>query len=143
MKNLIHHLRWKLLQFLEWLFYKIEWYFSEERNDPYRCEECGSIDVEIKIWSKINAGGQYAGDCEEYDHCYCHNCDKQVRIKSTSYLMASIEEWWESLDFSQTMCRTFKLPGYCKPLFLEQACQIYWSELSDEEKIKLYFKQDS
>lgn len=142
MRKMIHKLKWKVYQFYQRLFYWLEWRYSDERHDPYRCCDCGSTDVEIKIWSKVNEGGRPNGDCEEYECSFCNNCDGNVRIRPTSYLLAGVEQWWEGTDF-----RTMEyLTGYRQGDFdpedgcqdFVDACNSWWNALSTEEKIRLW-----
>lgn len=142
MKKLIHKLKWKFRQLYQHLFYWLEWYYSDERHDPYRCCDCGSTDVEIKIWSKINEGGRPDGDCEEYEHSYCNACEENVRVRPTSYMLAEAEQWWGNSDFP-TMER---LTGYRQDDFdpedgyqdFVDACNNWWKAMSDEEKIEVW-----
>ena len=124
------------------LFYWLEWYFSTERKDPFRCTECGSVDVEIKIWSKVNQGGEPSGDCEEYDGCYCNGCENNVRILSTSIMLKETEEWWHR----RTLEEKGLLSGFRKHQFdppndcqlFETACNNWWAALSVEEKVEYW-----
>lgn len=142
MKKLIHKLKWKFHQSYQHLFYWLEWRYSDERHDPYRCCDCGSTNVEIKIWSKVNEGGRPNGDCEEYECSFCNNCNENVRIRPTSYLLAEAEQWWGGTGF-----RTMEyLTGYRQGDFDPQdgyqdfvdACNSWWDALSTEEKIRLW-----
>lgn len=142
MRKLIHKLKWKFHQSYQHLFYWLEWCYSDERHDPYRCCDCGSTDVEIKIWSKVNEGGRPNGDCEEYECCFCNNCDGNVRIRPTSYLLAEAEQWWGGTDFRTmeylTGCRQgdFDSEDGCQDFV--DACNSWWNALSTEEKIRLW-----
>lgn len=144
MRKLIHKLKWKFYQFYQRLFYWLKWRFSTERHNPYRCCDCGSTDVELKVWSKVNEGGRYAGDCEEYEQNYCNNCEANVRIRPTTYMLAEAEQWWVKADF-RTMER---LTGYRQDDFgpedgyqdFVDACNNCWDALSIEEKICLWIK---
>lgn len=80
------------------LFYWLEWYFSDERINPYRCTTCGSTDVELKVWSKVNEGGRYSGDCEEFECSYCNHCQEHIRIRPTTDLLDDAEKWWDKLS---------------------------------------------
>lgn len=138
----INKLKWRFCQMYQRLFYWLEWRRSDERHDPYRCTMCGSTNVEIKVWSKINEGGRYGGDCEEFDHSYCNDCDDLVCIRSTSYMLSEAVQWWKACDFRQ-MERT---TGYRQDDFSPEegykqfvdACNNWWEALSTEEKICLW-----
>ena len=142
MRKMIHKLSWKFYQLYQRLFYWLEWRYSDERHDPYRCCDCGSTDVEIKIWSKVNKGGRPNGDCEEYDSSFCNKCDKNVRVRPTSYMLAEAEQWWGEIDFRMMEYLT----GYRQVDFdpedgfqdFVDACNSWWNELSTEEKICLW-----
>lgn len=145
MKKLIHKLKWKFRQLYQHLFYWLEWRYSDERHDPYRCCDCGSTDVEIKIWSKINEGDRPNGDCEEYERSYCNACEENVRIRPTSSLLNDAEEWWDLADHIIMYKVTgLTLDDYtCDEigvLAFESACQEYWGTLTDKEKIKTWLK---
>lgn len=87
----INKLGWHLRQMYQNLFYWLEWHYSDERNNPYRCTECGSTDVEIRVWSKVNEGGRYSGDCEDYNHSFCNTCNDYVHIRPTSYIAEELK----------------------------------------------------
>lgn len=87
----INKLGWRLRQMYQNLFYRLEWHYSDERNNPYRCTECGSTDVEIRVWSKVNEGGRYSGDCEDYNHSFCNTCNDYVHIRPTSYIAEELK----------------------------------------------------
>lgn len=133
---------WKFRQLYQRLFYWLEWRYSDERHDPYRCCDCGSTDVEIKIWSKLNEGGRPDGDCEEYERSYCNNCEENIRVRPTSYMLTDAQQWWGESDF-RTMER---LTGYRQGDFdpedgyqdFVDACNNWWNALSTEEKIYLW-----
>ena len=116
MKRIRFNLKWKFRQLYQRLFYWLEWRFSDERYDPYRCVECGSTDVEIKVWSKLNEGGRYGGDCEEFNRSYCNHCDELVRVRPTDF---STEDGY----------RAFVDAG-----------NSWWNKLSDEQKIQLWIQ---
>jgi len=86
--------------------------------------------VEIKVWCKVNEGGRYSGDCEEYDRSYCTACDNHVRIRPTSMLLAKAEEWWDRMA-AEKKRRAADYAGFPDK---------FWHGLSEEEKIKLWIK---
>lgn len=130
MKKMHFSPRWRFREFYQRLFYRLEWRYSTERHDPYRCCECGSTDVEIKVWCKVNEGGRYSGDCEEYDRSYCNACDNHVRIRPTSMLLAKAEEWWDRMA-AEKKRRAADYAGFPDK---------FWNGLSEEEKIELWLK---
>lgn len=140
----IKKLGWLFQKQYQRLFYWLEWRFSDERKNPYRCTECGSTDIELKVWSKVNEGGRYSGDCEEYQNSYCYHCNKNVRIRPTSNLIEDTENWWKSLDLLEMKHRA----GYLQSDFSPEneypdfvnACNKWWHKLSTGEKIQTWLR---
>lgn len=143
--NPLNKLKWKFRSLYQRIYYWLEWRISDERHDPYRCEVCGSTDVEIKAWIKPNEGGRYAGDCEEFDRSFCNNCDENVRVRPTSYMLQDVLRWWAKANF-QLMER---ITGYRRINFdpadgyraFVDTCNQWWGKLSTEEKIEIWFKK--
>lgn len=137
--------KWSFYRLCENLFYWLSWCYSTERHDPYCCTECGSTDVEIKVWSKVNEGGRYGGDCEEFDRSFCNDCNSHVRVQPTSSLLESAEQWWQENDFRQLE----KLTGLRQDDFSPEdgyqefvdACNDWWRKLSPQEKITTWLKE--
>lgn len=144
MKKIKWKFLWRFRQLYQRLFYWLEWRLSDERHDPYRCTLCGSTKVEIKVWSKVNEGGRYGGDCEEYDRSYCNDCEKNVRVRPTSFMLPNAQRWWCQSDFQQME----RITGYRQDDFSPEdgyqafvdACDKWWEILSTEEKICLWLK---
>jgi hypothetical protein len=44
---------------------------------PHECNECGSTDLEFKMW--VNQDMKITDDCEE--HPYCNVCEDETRVK--------------------------------------------------------------
>lgn len=138
----IKKLGWLFRRQYQRLFYWLEWRYSDERQNPYRCTECGSTDVELKVWSKVNEGGVYSGDCEEYQNSYCYHCDGNTHIRPTSDLFKDAENWWKTLDLPEMEHHA----GYLQSDFSAEkectdfvnACNEWWHKLSPEEKIQTW-----
>lgn len=137
--KLISNLKWKFLKIYQHIFYWLEWYFSDERKDPYRCTECGSTDVELKVWSKVNEGGRYGGDCDEFDHSFCNNCEENIHIRPTSYILVDVERWWDAAEIrTRAAVSGIAVAGFAPEDVregFEYACDKFWERLTDEEKI--------
>lgn len=54
--------------------------------DTLYCENCGSTDVEMRMWVNPNTD-QIGGDCDD-DDCWCCNCQEHVKL-------ATLPELWE------------------------------------------------
>lgn len=46
-------------------------------NTIYICNECGSPDIETKMWVNLNTNIPIS-DAEEDNDCYCNNCNMNV-----------------------------------------------------------------
>lgn len=141
----INKLTWYFCRQYQYLFYWLEWYFSDERKNPYCCTDCGSTDVEIKVWSKVNKGGRYSGDCEEFERSFCNHCQKYVRIRPTLNLLNDAQEWWKRIDYQ----KKGQLTGYCQAEFspkneyqnFAHTCDKWWHLLSTEDKIRIWLTE--
>lgn len=133
-------IRYKFRRICQHLFYWLEWWISDERKDPYRCTECGSTDVEIKVWAKVNEGGRYAGDCEEFERSFCNHCDDIVRVRPTSYLLSDIDQWFEiglGPDDPEVISG-LNYDDFATEEEFEAACKKLWNKRSPEEKIEIW-----
>lgn len=126
-----------LLCIVEWL---IEHGFVTD--DPWRCEECGSLAVQEQIWVDTNT---HAACSQAYnrDENYCCNCNENTYHVRESELLRNINEWWHSQDFRQME----RLTGYRQNDFGSEedgcqafvdACDNWWNALSNEEKIGVW-----
>tara|TARA_Y100000034_G_C6804845_1_gene361286 strand:+ start:137 stop:373 length:237 start_codon:yes stop_codon:yes gene_type:complete len=72
------------------------------RSREFHCMECGSMDVEMKVWVDINGlwNGKYAeveGENgtpvelpDDYSgDCFCNNCQDHQEIKMSAYMKES------------------------------------------------------
>ena len=41
------------------------------------CSECGSLDIEEKMWVKVNTG-EITDSGDERLNCYCNNCEEHT-----------------------------------------------------------------
>lgn len=50
----------------------------------YTCSECGSEDVEMRLWVRPNDGDKLAGnDCPESEDCWCNECQAHYSLDIT------------------------------------------------------------
>lgn len=115
--------------------------FVEEKvEDPWRCEECGITDVEIRIWVNSNSGKPAAGDLLDKSERYCNYCQEHTHQVQESELMITIEAWWNDSEFALMK----KITGFRQTDFspddgyqdFVDTCHKYWAGLSNEEKNK-------
>lgn len=82
----------KLKKFLKKQCKRLELDF-DKINSYYMCSECGSLDIDEKVFRGINTYEILSID-ESYDP-YCNDCEKQVRIESVEAALIRNEhfEW--------------------------------------------------
>lgn len=58
----------------------------------YVCRDCGSTNLSMRVWQKINT----SEICEDVDEmAYCHNCEEYVRfdqVKCSEHLIVTDED---------------------------------------------------
>lgn len=125
-----------LLEIVRWL---IEHGFVTD--DPWRCEECGSIAVQEQIWVDTNTRAA-CSQAYNRDENYCCDCDENTYQIRESELLRNINRWWHNQDFRQRE----RLTGYRQDDFdpeegyraFADACDNWWNALSNEEKIAVW-----
>lgn len=112
-------------------------------EDPYRCADCGSLDVQELAWINRNTG-KYKGivSIEERDR-WCVYCDNNTLQVKESELLEDIQNWWEQLD-CQTMetITNLKHESFINETDQDKAfgaaCNKYWEDLNAEQKISFW-----
>ncbi len=111
-------------------------------KDPWRCEECGSKDVQQRAWVDINDEENISYDDSGRDDYYCHHCDEHNYLVLESELMKKIEEWWKQTDFETMEVITGLVQDDFDPADGYQAfvdaCEGKWNSLGVEEKIHIW-----
>ena len=59
------------------------------------CEECGSDDVEIRVWYNLKTGRIDGGNVDRHSDTYCGKCDAHCGIK---YIKEGVENGNEDQD---------------------------------------------
>ncbi len=118
-----------LVQIVEWLVGKS----YVEKDYPWRCTECGSLDVEY-----TDTG---SGDRNDF---WCNNCMEHSWQVQENELMQTTEEWWGAADFKAME----RITGYRQIDFSPEegyqafvdACHEWWNGKTTDEKISFYFE---
>ena len=111
-------------------------------NDPWRCEVCGSSDVQQQAWVDPSTGRVVSyNDCDRGDY-WCEHCEEHEHLVRESELMKDIEEWWKQTDFETMEVITGLQQNDFDPAdgfqaFVD-ACEEKWNTLSVEEKIHIW-----
>lgn len=121
--------------------------FEQEKTapeEPYRCTNCGSTDVQRKVWARPNNGNEYVDDVGESEthenDCWCDYCEEHHVIKPHREFMEEIDYWFaEELESDDPEVIT----GLCECDYpsveaYDAAVTAYWNALSDEQKINCW-----
>ena len=57
---------------------------AEMPADPWRCEECGSLEVSYRTWVDSNTG-QVAPAAPEQDDLWCDGCEERCSLRSAIF----------------------------------------------------------
>lgn len=64
-------------------------------EEPYRCTNCGSTNVQRKVWARPNNNNEYVDDVGEdethEEDCWCEDCEEHYEIKPHHEFMEDIE----------------------------------------------------
>lgn len=117
-------------------------------GDPWRCEECGSLDIKPKVLIDSNSDKQTSQDANN-NECFCNDCKKHTNQILESELLKIIEDWWMYLDD----CEKEDITGIDAGLFdigdsdekLQEAnhmfttvCNNWWDKKTNKEKIEIW-----
>lgn len=136
--NLLDKLKWKFRRQYQRLYNWLEWRFSDERHNPWRCEECGSLAVQEHIWVDANTReeGTLAYNREEN---YCTDCNAHTYHIRENELLKNIRTWF---DTASIHCLE-KVSGLSAADFddevsFRKACSAFWEGLTTNDKIKIW-----
>ena len=110
--------------------------------DPWRCECCGSLNVQQRAWVNVNTAEVESfidGGRSDY---YCEDCEEHNRIERESELLRRAVGWWGNADFRvmERITRYRQLdfdPDEGYQAFVD-ACNEWWNEKNTDEKIAIY-----
>ena len=110
-------------------------------EEPYRCTNCGSTEVQRAAWVRPNRGHEYVddvGDDETHENdCWCEECVEHHVIKPHREFMADIDYWFfnelqpDDPEVITGLCAC----DYPSAEAYDAAVAAYWNALSDEQKI--------
>ena len=119
---------------------------NKNGSETLYCAECGSADVEVMAWVKVNEGKMFSTDIggnNDEESNYCESCGKHPRLLTRTELMEQIQSWWEGADSNTwekiTGISISRFDGGEIPAY-ESACQASWDALTDDEKIATWRK---
>lgn len=113
-------------------------------GEPYRCTNCGSTEVQRKVWARPNNGNQYVDDVGESetheDDCWCDYCEGHHVIRPHREFMEDIDYWFsyelhpDDPEVITGLCGE----DYSSEEAYNAALTAYWNALSDEQKINCW-----
>ena len=108
--------------------------------NPWRCEACGSLNVEQKIWVDSNTGTPTAQDSVDSNECWCQDCEDHTSQVQESELIDTINDWFKNhLDPDDPEVISGLSPSdYATEEAYDQVCNDHWELLSSEEKISIW-----
>lgn len=138
LKTKLRSLGWKMLRLLTRFHNWVHWYFSCERKNPYRCNHCGSTDIQVKAWINPNRGNSYISDMEDRE-CWCDACERHGVMIDTDQFLEWADNWWINLElFQKLVIKGIVDPEFDGPENTEGECDEMWENLTDDKKIEIY-----
>lgn len=119
-----------LLRVVEWL---VEHGFVAD--DPWRCEECGSLAVQTNIWIDANTHEVIVPAQNRSEH-YCSDCCANVYLIRQSELLHNIRHWFDTAPpHALAYLSGYRPKDYADEALFRRACLEYWETLSINKKI--------
>lgn len=112
-------------------------------NDPWRCEGCGSQNVQQRSWTNPNNDDLlHYDDCDRDDY-WCEDCEEHEYFVRESELMKDIEDW-----FANHLCPDdievitgLERDDFASDGEFDAACKEKWDALGVEGKINAWREQ--
>lgn len=131
----------KFRQLYQRLYYWLEWRFSDERHDPWRCGSCGSTDLKRLIWADPNNNYKFIAEDESINYrSVCRHCEDETLFVKHSELMADIEDWFENhlQPDDPEVISGLEYGDFASEEEYDAACKKLWDARSAEEKIEIW-----
>ena len=109
-------------------------------RDPWRCERCGSKEVEVKVWVDANTGNiTDEGNIERNDR-YCRDCDENTGQVRESELLETIEKWFANdlQPDDDEVISGLNRNDFTTDEAFETACKEKWDVRDVESKIGIW-----
>lgn len=119
-----------LLCIVEWL---VEYGFIAD--DPWRCEECGSLAVQANVWIDANTHEVIVPAPNRSEH-YCSDCCANVCLIRQSELLQNIRRWFDTAPtHALAYLSGYRTEDYADEALFRRACLEYWETLPIKKKI--------
>lgn len=110
---------------------------------PWRCEECGSLEVSYRTWVDSNTG-QVAPAAPEQDDLWCDGCEEHTyQIRESELMSDTVEPWWKdgTTEEDREIITGLKRENFSvkndRKAFRD-ACDMWWRGRTNDEKIRLW-----
>lgn len=113
---------------------------DEPPADPWRCERCGSSDVQQQAWVRPDTGEVVSfNDCDRGDY-WCEPCGEHPRLVRESELMATIEKWFtgDLRPDGDEVISGLTRNDFASDEAFETACKEKWDTRDVESKIGIW-----
>ena len=122
-----------LLCIVEWL---VEYGFIAD--DPWRCEECGSLAVQANVWIDANTHEIVTPAQNRSEH-YCSDCCANVCLIRQSELLRNIRRWFDTAPtHALAYLSGYRPEDYADEALFRGACLEYWETLPVNKKISVW-----
>jgi len=108
--------------------------------DQWRCESCGSLDVQQQGWIDPNTGKVVTyNDCDRGD-LWCERCEEHNNLIMESELMKRIDEWFANqlLPDDDEVISGLNRDDYASDEEYDAARKEHWNARSNDEKIQIW-----
>ena len=117
---------------------------EQENKDKitYRCDECGSTNVQIQAWVRPNQNHQYVSDCEDLEYSWCDDCHFGVEVTAYNSVVEPADNWWndEATGEDKEVVSGLNDSDFDSEEKYNEACNAIWEQKSDEEKVAIWIQ---
>lgn len=116
---------------------------AEMPVDPWRCEECGSLEVFYLTWVDSNTD-QIIPAVPGREDLWCNECSEHTwQVRESELMSDTIEPWWKDGTTEENRKiitglnpENFSSKDDCKAF--HDACDMWWHGKTNGEKIRLW-----
>jgi hypothetical protein len=131
-----------LISIVEWL--EANGFITVQPANPYRCADCGSINVQKMAWVRPNEDFKFLDFCSEDDEegdNWCDDCEEHCDLIPEDELLKKINKWWKKLGiYSKEEIAGLWLYDYetneAGKAEFNADCKKFWDGLTTEQKIE-------
>lgn len=111
--------------------------------DPWRCEECGSLEVSYLTWVDSNTNLIIPAVPDRED-LWCNECSEHTwQVRESELMSATVEPWWRDGTTEEDReiitglnPENFSSKDDCRAF--HDACDMWWRGKTNDEKIRIW-----